>query len=112
MGRYVKNLLTVALALTGATVLFLALPALAETSCTLKPGALLLVQDPAPPKENAPCPAPPPQKPGQAKSVERPAPRLEKKSRKIEGSQQPPGAAGTKKLGGQLIRDKEVPDGD
>jgi hypothetical protein len=112
MGRFIKSFLTVALALTAATVLILGMQALAETNGAPKPGDFLLAQGAETKKEPAPCPAPPPKKPGQAKSMERPAPQMEKKSRKIEGSQQPPAAAGTKKFGGQTIRDKEAPDGD
>lgn len=112
MGRFIKSFLTVALALTAATVLILGMQALAETNGAPKPGDFLLAQGAETKKEPAPCPAPPPKKPGQAKSMERPAPQMEKRAPRMERSQQPPAAAGTKKFGGQTIRDKEAPDGD
>ncbi|MEW6660599.1 MAG: hypothetical protein AB1424_18310 [Thermodesulfobacteriota bacterium] len=97
--------------LMAAVVLAAALAAQAAPSAPAS-GPLLPAQSAAPEKEKAPGPQPLPKKPGQSKSMETPPPQMPEKSSRIEERQQAPAAVGTKKIGGQIIRDRETPDGE
>ena len=116
MYRFVKNFFKVSLGLTLATVLVFALQAQAAVTASAS-GPLLLAQSAEPKPEPAPSPTPPKKEPGQSKSMAPPAsPRMEKMEEsgiKTRGAPKPmPGASGTKKMGGQTIRDKESPEGE
>lgn len=116
MYRFVKDFLKVTLGLTAAAVLVGAFQAQA-TAAALASGPLLLAQSAESKKEPAPCPTPPKKDPGEIKSMApQPSPRMEKMEEggmKTRSAPKPmPGASGTKKMGGQTIRDKEAPEGE
>jgi hypothetical protein len=74
----------------------------------MQPGTFLLAQNAEQKKEKQPTTEPPSKEPGQMKSMEpSSAPKVKKGKRKARGRQEPPAAAGTKKMGGQTIRDRE-----
>jgi hypothetical protein len=115
MCRFVKNFLKVALGLTSATVLVLALQAQAAASEGIKSGPFLLAQSAESQKEKQAAEAARDKELEKQKQMEMQKSaeqkmEMEKKSRKVRGIQPPPAASGTKKIGGQIIRDKESPD--
>lgn len=116
MRKFARILGKLAPSLTAAVVLTVALQAQAAPLPSAS-GPLLLAQSAEPKKEPAPSPKPPKKEPGPSKSMAPPAcPRMEKKEEgaiKMRGAPKPmPEASGTKKMGGQTIRDKEAPEGE
>ncbi|MCL4503926.1 MAG: hypothetical protein M1438_19040 [Deltaproteobacteria bacterium] len=100
--------------LIAGVVLTAPLPARA-TNAPAAPGPLLLAQNSEPKAEKAPSQAVPKTAPGPVKSVT-PATnseKMEERTFKKKGMAAPrplPEASGTKKMGGQIIRDKEAPE--
>jgi hypothetical protein len=116
MCKFAKILSKLAPSLTAAVVLTVAFQAQATATASAS-GPLLLAQSAEPQKEPAPSTAPPKKAPGQSKSMAPPAsPRMKKMEErgfKTRGAPKPmPEASGTKKIGGQTIRDKEAPEGE
>jgi hypothetical protein len=109
MCRFIKKSFTVALSLTAAMILLIAIQAQAGSPGEVrKPGTLLLVQSVEAQKEQQKSPVPTcgkeEEKLKQEKSGEQKA-QMEKQAPKTR-------SAGTKKFGGQPIRDKESPAGE
>lgn len=115
MCQFVKNSFKATLGLTSALILLIALQAQAAASETTKPGAFLLAQSAEPQKEQKKSPkaasVQEEEKLKQEKSREEKM-QMEKQAPKTRGPQSAPAATGTKKIGGQIIRDKESPDGE
>ena len=115
MCRFVKNSFKVPLGLFSAAIMLLALQAQAAAIETIKPGALLLAQSVEAQKEQKK--SDPPTCTQEEKKLKQGKPKeqekqMEKQAPKTRGLQQPPAATGTKKIGGQIIRDKESPEGE
>ena len=112
MRRFVKKFLKVALGLTSATIVVLAFQAQVAASKAIKSGTFLLAQSTEAQKEKQATEAARAKEAEQPKGVqmEKSAEKemqMEKCSPKVRGLQSPPAAAGTKKFGGQIIRNKE-----
>ena len=116
MRKFGSILAKLAPSLTAVVVLTAALQAQAAPTASV-PGPLLLAQSAEPKKEPAPNTTPPKPEPGQSKSMAPPpSPRMEKMEEgdmpKRVGPKPMPEASGTKKMGGQTIRDQEAPEGE
>ena len=116
MRQFMKKFCQAVLSSAAVAALMAAVPVQAAFTA-VAPGPMLLAQSAEPKPEPAPCPAPPKPEPGPAKSMEPPASRemekMEEKNLKMRGAPRPlPEASGTKKMGGQTIRDKESPEGE
>ena len=115
MCQFVKNLFKVAIGITAATILVIALQAQAATSETIKPGVFLLAQSADPQKEQQKSDVVPSaqeeEKLKQEKSREQKM-QLEKQAPKTRAIHPPPTGDGTKKIGGGIIRDKKSPEGE
>jgi hypothetical protein len=116
MRKFARILGKLAPGLSAAVVLTVGLQAQAVATATAS-GPLLLAQSAEPQKEPAPSKTSPKKEPGQSKSMAPPpSPKMEKMEEggfKTRGAPKPlPGASGTKKMGGQIIRDKEAPEGE
>jgi hypothetical protein len=115
MCRFVKIFFKVALGLTSVVSLLIPLQVQAVAHETIKPGAVLLAQSAEPQKEPTKSPVTAggqeEEKLKQEKLKEQEI-QMKKQAPKTRGLQQPPAAAGTKKIGGQAIRAKEFPEGE
>lgn len=115
MCQFVKNFFKVAIGLTSATILVIALQAQAATSETIKPGAFLLAQSAEPQKEQQKSHVAPSaqeeEKLKQEKSREQKM-QPEKQAPKTRAIQPPAAPPTTKKFGGGIVRDKESPEGE
>lgn len=117
MRQFTKNICQVVLSLTAAVALMAAVPVQAAPTASAS-GPMLLAQNAEPKPEKAPSPAAPKKAAGPSKPVAPPAsPKMEKmeeKNLRTRGAapRPMPGASGTKKMGGQTIRDKESPEGE
>ncbi len=118
MCRVVKILFKVALGLTSVMSVLILMPLQVQAVAheTIKPGTFLLAQSAEPQKEPKKSPVtaadPEEEKLKQEKLKEQEI-QMKKSAPKTRGMQQPPpAAAGTKKIGAQIIRDKECPEGE
>ncbi len=113
MRQYVRIFGKIAPSLAAALVLTVTFQA-QTTATAWASGLLVLAQSAEPKKEPAPCttPAKPEQEPSKSMAPP-PSPRMEEGAMKTRGAPKPmPEASGTKKMGGQTIRDKEAPEGE
>ncbi|MCX5893132.1 MAG: hypothetical protein NTW80_09210 [Deltaproteobacteria bacterium] len=112
MRKSTKNIFKGMLSLTAAMVLGAAMQFQARSADEVRK-PLLLTQKAEMPKEKQAAEAArakeAEQKQRQQRKAQQPEKRLKQKTRKIEGSSPPPDAAGTKKIAGQILRDKEAP---
>ena len=115
MYSLVKKFFKVAITLTSAMILVIALQTQAGSSETIKPGAFLLAQSGKPQKDKQKSTVEgstsKEEKLKQEKSREQKM-QLEKQAPKTRAMQPPPPGDGTKKFGGGIIRDKESPEGE
>ena len=115
MGRFVKKFFRVTMSLTSATILVIALQAQTNAGEAIESGAFLLAENGKAPKEEKTLPAPAcaqeKEKLKQEKAREQKV-IMEKQAPKTRSMQDLAAAAGTKKIGGQIIRNKEVPKGE
>ncbi len=113
MYRFLKNVLKVALGLASAMVLVIPLQARTVAGDVKKPRAFLLAQNAkeqkGQQKSHAPANGKEEDKLQQEKSKDQNM-QMEKQAPKTRAIQEPPAAAGTKKIGGQIIREKESHD--
>lgn len=114
MCRFVKKFFKAALGLTSAAILLIALQAQAAASETVKPGAFILAQSADAQKEKQAAEAARAKEAEKQKQMQSEEKKMEmqKQAPKTRGLQSAPAATGTKKIGGQIIRDKECPDGE
>ena len=108
MDKFLKFLLAAAMGLAATAVLVSGAAAQATAGKAVKPGTVILAQNAREKQEKPKAPKKKKAKP-KAKRSEEPDQRMFERGYTKEGIPEPPSAAGTKKIGGQTIRNRETP---